>query len=72
MARNVSERDAWLRTTIAVGLVGVAGIFYEQRGFVAIMLLAACVLGVTALWGRCPLYAALGIQTCEEGRAIED
>lgn len=72
MARNVSETDAWLRTTIAVGLIGVAGIFYERRGFVAITLLAACVLGVTALWGRCPLYAALGIQTRNEGRAIGD
>jgi len=72
MARNVSGRDAWLRTTFAVGLVGVAGIFYEQSSCVAITLIAACVLGITALWGRCPLYAALGIQTCDEGEAIED
>ena len=72
MARNVSGRDAWLRTTCAVGLVGVAGIFYEQSSFVAITLIAACMLGITALWGRCPLYAALGIQTCGEEEASEN
>ena len=72
MARNISARDAWLRTTIAVGLVGVAGVFYEQRGFVAITLVVACGLGITAVRGRCPLYAALGIRTCDQGTAIGD
>ena len=70
MARNVSGKDAWVRMTVAVGLVGVAGIFYERIGFVTIALLAAGILAITALSGRCPLYAALGIGTRKEEKAI--
>lgn len=72
MSQNVGGKDAWLRTTLAVGLVGVAGIFNERGMFVAGTLLAAGVLACTALAGRCPLYAALGIRTCECAEARGD
>jgi hypothetical protein len=72
MAHNVGGKDAWLRTTLAVGLIGVAGIFNERGTFVAGALLSAGVLVVTALCSRCPLYAALGIRTCEDDEALGD
>lgn len=64
MAQNVGGKDAWVRTTVAVALIGVAGVFNERGFFVAVSLLSASLLTATALWGRCPLYAALGIRTC--------
>ncbi len=64
MSKNVGSVDAWVRAGIAVGLLVLAAAFNALPW----LSLAAAALGLvsmgTALTGYCPLYRALGVDTC--------
>jgi hypothetical protein len=71
MNRNVGSTDRSLRTV--VGAVSGAGSIATLLGLVPVATVAAPVLGVvaavmlgTALVGTCPLYSALGVDSCSE------
>jgi hypothetical protein len=65
MKNNVGNTDKIIR--LAIALV-IGGLYFGEivTGTLGIVLLViAVVLIITALSGFCPLYAALGMNTCE-------
>ena len=66
MQTNVGNRDALVRASLSAGFFG-AGLLIQSSMMLSFMALFLAVgLGVTALFGVCPLYALLHINTCRE------
>ena len=66
MPVNMGTTDRAIRLTIAALLAFAAlvtGIFGHGLWFWLVLLVAA-VLTMTALFGSCPLYSIIGINTC--------
>lgn len=65
MNTNVGSTDKMVRIGLAVAAAVLA--FVVGAGSVGgiVLLVAAAVLGVTALVGFCPLYRLFGINTCK-------
>lgn len=68
MVKNVGRADAIIRALLALVFAGMALVFSGQLVVSLIAALAAVVMLGTALTGRCPLYAALGLTTCPGDR----
>lgn len=78
MKRNEGTLDRVLRAVLAIAaVIGAAAVGFTTIGGV-VLLVAAVVLGVTAVAGFCPLYAVFGFSTCpvrnsaSHGRASVD
>lgn len=64
MKRNEGTLDRVLRAVLAVAaVIGAAAVGFATAGGIA-LLVAAGILGVTAVAGFCPLYAVFGLSTC--------
>jgi hypothetical protein len=72
MRTNVGTTDAIIRASLAVGFFVAALLLLD--GYAVVSLIAAViavVLGMTALFGVCPLYSLLGINTCSETKLVQ-
>ena len=60
MKSNIGKTDKAIRLFLGV-VIGVAGLYFQSWwGLVAILPI------MTALFSFCPLYSALGINSCKE------
>jgi putative copper export protein len=64
MQKNVGRVDAWARAAAAIGLFAVAAVFNRYPVASLLAAVVALVLMGTALTGHCPLYRALGLDSC--------
>jgi hypothetical protein len=66
MKKNVGKIDTWIRILIALAVL-LLYYFDVISGTLAIILLVAgIVLLLTSLFGFCPLYSILKINTCKK------
>ncbi|MDA3883845.1 MAG: DUF2892 domain-containing protein [Bacteroidales bacterium] len=71
MKTNVGKKDAYIRLVIAVVLL-LAGILNIVPGNWWIVTTAiAAILFLTSVIKYCPLYSALGIQTCPQKKSSD-
>lgn len=65
MKRNMGFLDRTVRTLIAVSIIGISYTGIISGTLAVILFIVSAIFLLTSIFGYCPLYSLLNINTCQ-------